>query len=199
MKRTSLITAALLALLLAPAVQAQYPGNGPQGPYGNRYPSRDADRYPDYGHMDRVSVLAHEIDATARNIYRQAARNNRRPDQYEAQMLDDLRQLAGNAAHFHDEVEGNRQNPRHTANDFARLEESFNQLGTTLQSVRPRSRSRCAGDRIYNLMTELSRYYGGNGYDRWGRYGHDRRDRDRYDRNPYDRNYDRDNGYRPPQ
>ena len=193
MKRTTLITAALLALLLAPALQAQYPG------YGNRYPSRDADRYPDYGHMDRVSYLAHQLDETARNIYRQAARNNRRPDQYEAQMLDDLRQLAGNAAHFHDEVEGNRQNPRHTSNDFARLEQSFNQLGVTLQSVRPRPYVDRGMERIYNLMTELSRYYGGNGYDRWGRYGHDRGDRDRYDRNPYDRNYDRDNGYRPPQ
>ncbi|MBW8878301.1 MAG: hypothetical protein JF614_25335 [Acidobacteria bacterium] len=193
MRRTTLITAALLALLLAPALQAQYGGY--------RNPDRYGNRYPDYGHMDRVSYLAHQLDETARNIYRQAARNNRRPDQYEAQMLDDLRQLAGNAAHFHDEVEGNRQNPRHTANDFARLEESFNQLGLTMQSVRPRPYVDRGMERIYNLMTELSRYYGGNGYDRWGRYGHDRYDGDRYDRgrNPYDRDYNRDNGYRPPQ
>jgi hypothetical protein len=192
MRRTTLITAALLALLLAPALQAQYGGNHSPDRYDNN-------RYPDYGHMDRVSYLAHQLDETARNIYRQAARNNRRPDQYEAQMLDDLRQLAGNAAHFHDEVEGNRQNPRHTANDFARLEESFNQLGTTMQSVRPRPYVDRGMERIYNLMTELSRYYGRNGYDRWGRYGHDDRyDRDRYDRNPYDRDYNRDNGYRPP-
>ncbi|HEX4962297.1 MAG TPA: hypothetical protein VF173_15785 [Thermoanaerobaculia bacterium] len=191
MKRTSLITAALLALLLAPAVQAQYPGNG------NRYPSRDADRYPDYGHMDRVSVLAHEIDATARGIYRQAARNNRRPNPYEAQMLDDLQQLAANAAHFHDEVEGNRQNPRHTAHDFARLEESFNQLGATMQNVRPRPYVDRGMQQIYSRMTELSRYYGGNGYNRWGHYGHDRNDRDRYNRDQ-DRD-NRDNGYRPPQ
>ena len=87
MRRTTLITAALLALLLAPALQAQYGGY--------RSPDR-YNRYPDYGHMDRVSYLAHQLDETARNIYRQAARNNRRPDQYEAQMLDDLRQLAGN-------------------------------------------------------------------------------------------------------
>ncbi len=186
MRRTTLITAALLALLLAPALQAQ-------GRYDS--PERYGDRYPDYGHMDRVAALAHEIDATARGIYRQAARNNRRPDQYEAQMLDDLRQLAGNAAHFHDEVEGNRQNPRHTANDFARLEESFNQLGITMQNVRPRPYVDRGMQQIYSRMTELSRYYGGNGYDRWGRYGHDRGDHDRYDR---DRD-NRDNGYRPPQ
>jgi len=180
MKRTAFITAALLALLLAPALQAQYER------HDNQYPSRDIQRYPDFGHMDRVSILAHEIDATARDIYRLALRNNRRPDPSEARMLDDLQQLAGTAAHFHDEVESNRQNPRHTGRDFARLEQSFNQLGATMENVRPRPYVDRGMHQIYSRMTELSRYYGGNGYDRWGRYGHDRNDRDR------------DNGYRPP-
>lgn len=187
MKRTTLITAALLALLLAPALQAQ------PGGYDNRTPSRDIGRYPDYGHMDRVSILAHEIDATARDIYRLAARNNRRPDPNEAQMLTELRRLAWNAARFHDEVESNRQNPRHTARDFARLEESFNQLGATMENVRPRPYVDRGMQQIYSRMTELSRYYGGNGYDRWGHYGRDRNDRD-----GYNRDNNRDNGYRPP-
>ncbi|MFY9821297.1 MAG: hypothetical protein WAM82_07940 [Thermoanaerobaculia bacterium] len=196
MKRTSLITAALLALLLAPAAQAQY--NGYQGQQGQgpdlRYPTRDNGIYPDYGHMDRVAYLAHQLDDTARSIYRQASRNNRRPDPSEGQMLQDLSNLYGNAAHFHDEVEGNRQNPRHTARDFARLEQSFNQLGVTMQSVRPRPYVERGMQQIYNLMTELSRYYGGHGYDRWGHYG---RDNDRHDRDR-DNHDNRDNGYRPP-
>ena len=185
MKRTTLITAALLALLLAPAVQAQYGG------YGS--PDRHRDRYPDYGHMDRVSALAHEIDATARSIYRQASRNNRRPSRYEAQMLDDLYQLYGRADHFHEVVESYRQDPRHTADDFRDLEEAFNQLGETMQYVHPRSYVDRGMERIYSLMTELSRYYGRTGYDRWGRYG--RGDRDRYDRDG-DGRYDRDDSYR---
>jgi hypothetical protein len=206
MKRTSLITAALLALALAPSLQAQDRYN----PQDQNRQDQNLDRhddhrgpdpgsYPDFGHMDRVAYLAHQLDDTARSIYRQAARSNRRPDQYEAQMLQDLNQLYGQAAHFHDEVENNRRNPRHTANDFARLEQSFNQLGVTMQSVRPRPYIDRGMQRIYGLMTELSRYYGGRGYDRWGHYGHDRGDRydDRDHRDPNDPN--RDNGYRPPQ
>jgi hypothetical protein len=209
MKRTSLITAALLALVLAPSLQAQdryYPQDQ------NRH-DQDQDRhddhrgpgpgsFPDSRRMERVAYLAHQLDDTARGIYRQASRNNRRPDQYEAQMLNDLNQLYGQAAHFHDEVESNRQNPRHTANDFARLEQSFNQLGVTMQSVRPRPYIDRGMERIYNLMTELSRYYGGRGYSRWGHYGHDRGDRydngDHHDGDHHDRD-NRDNGYRPPQ
>lgn len=53
-------------------------------------------------------------------------------------------------------------------------------------------------ERIYNLMTELSRYYGGQGYSRWGRYRHDRGDRYDNDHRDHDRD-NRDNGYRPPQ
>ncbi|MEA2599768.1 MAG: hypothetical protein QOF89_760 [Acidobacteriota bacterium] len=184
MKRTTLITTALLALLLAPAVQAQYGG------YGS--PDRYRDRYPDYGHMDRVSALAHDIDTTARSIYREAARNNRRPSRYEAQMLDDLYQLYGRADRFHDQVESDRRNPRRTAAEFAELERAFNRLGETMQYVHPRSYVDRGMERIYSLMTELSRYYGRTGYDRWGHYG--RGDRDRYDRNDRDRDgrYDRD-------
>jgi hypothetical protein len=202
MKRTSLITAALLALLLVPALKAQDPRYNPPGRYDQPGPYDNQPGpgvYPDFGHMDRVAYLAHQLDDTTRSIYRQASRNNRRPDPYEAQMLQDLNQLYGQAAHFHDEVENNRRNPRHTANDFARLEQSFNQLGVTMQSVRPRPYIDRGMQRIYGLMTELSRYYGGRGYDRWGHYGHDRGDRydDRDHRDPNDPN--RDNGYRPPQ
>jgi hypothetical protein len=177
MKRNTLIATALLALLLAPALQAQY-----------GYPDRYRDRYPDYGHMDRVSALAHEIDTTARSIYREAARNNRRPDRYEARMLDDLYQLYGQADRFHDQVESYRRNPRRTAVEFAELERAFNRLGETLRYVQPRGYIDRGMERIYRLMTELSRYYGRNGYDRWGRYGrdgYDRYDRDRYDGYPH--------------
>jgi hypothetical protein len=131
MKRTSLMTAALFALLLVPALQAQYGGNGHVDPYGNRHPSRDGNFYPDSAHMDRVSVLAHDIDNTARYIYKMARRNNRRPDQYEAQMLRDLYTLYGQAAHFHAEAESFGQDPEHTADDFSALEEAFYQLGNT--------------------------------------------------------------------
>ena len=184
MKRNILMTAALFALLLTPALQAQYPGDR----HRDRYPDRD----PDAGHVSRVSALAHDLDVTARSIYREAARNNRRPDRYEAQMLDDLHQLYGRAARFHDQVESYRRTPRRTAAEFAELEQAFNRLGETMQQVQPRSYIDRGMERIYSLMTELSRFYGRNGYDHWGRYGrngHDRGDRgDRYDRDDDHRN-----------
>jgi hypothetical protein len=54
-------------------------------------------------------------------------------------------------------------------------------------------------ERIYNVMTELSRYYGGRGYNRWGHYGHDRGDRYDDDHGDHHDRDNRDNGYRPPQ
>src|SRR5437763_16928392 len=48
MKRTSLMTAALLALLLAPALQAQRPYDAP-GRYDR--PHGPPGSYPDFGHM----------------------------------------------------------------------------------------------------------------------------------------------------
>ena len=159
MKRNTLMTTALLALLLTPALQAQY--------RGDRYP----DRYPDYDHISRVSALAHDLDATARSIYREAVRNNRRPDRYEARMLSDLQDLYVRADRFHDRVESYRRTPRRTTAEFAQLERSFNRLGETMQHVEPRDYIDRGMERIYSLMTELSRFYGRNGYDRWGRYG----------------------------
>jgi hypothetical protein len=179
MKRNTLMTAALFALLLTPALQAQY--------RGDRYP----DRYPDSGRIDRVSALAHDLDVTARSIYREAARNNRRPDRYEAQMLDDLQQLYARAARFHDQVESYRRTPRRTSAEFAELERTFNRLGETMQRVEPRGYIDRGMERIYSLMTELSRYYGRTGYDRWGRYG-----RNGHDRGDRDGRYDRDDAYR---
>ena len=186
MKRNTLIATALFALMLAPALQAQYGGYG--------YPDRYRDRYPDYGHMDRVSALAHDIDLTARSIYREAARNNRRPDRYEAQMLNDLYQLYGRADRFHGLVESYRRDPRRTAIEFAELERAFYRLGETMRYVHPRGYVDRGMQRIYSLMTELSRYYGRSGYDRWGGYGRD--GYDRYDRNDRYDGYDRNDDYR---
>jgi hypothetical protein len=176
MKRIT-VFAALLALSLAPALQAQYRGNRDRDSY--RY------SYPNSGQMERVAALAHEIDDVATSIRRQAERNNRRPDRDEARMLADLRELDGRASHFHAQVESYRQDPRHTADDFAALEDAFFRLGETLRYVNRRPYIDRGLDRIYPLMNELSRYYGRSGYDRRGydRYGQDRYGdgRDRYD------------------
>lgn len=185
----SLILTAALALSLAPALHAQ--GYGYQTPYNAERPTI----FPDVGHLDRVSAVAHEIDETALSISRQYARNNRRPDRDEARALDRLRDLSYAASHFHDQVESYRRDPRHTADDFARLERAFYTADRSLSRIAPRPYVDSGMNRIHDLMNELGGYYGRHaGY--YGAWGHDR-DHDRYDRDR-DHDHDRDNGYRPP-
>jgi hypothetical protein len=211
MKTTALLTTTLLTLSLAPALQAQgyADQNQPQDRYQprdqnqDRYQPRDQDRdrniYPDAGHLDRVSALAHEIDQTASWTYREFARNNRRPNRDEYRALSSLRDLNRQAAHFHDEVESYRQNPRHTAEDFARLERAFYSTGDALHRIQPRPYVERGMQRIYDQMNELSGYYGRRaGYGHWGDRDHDRSDRGRYDDRDHGHDGDRDNGYRPP-
>jgi len=206
MKTTPWIAAIALTVALTPAVQAQY-GATIQWRYGN--PSQT-------WHSDRVTALAHDIDATATSVHEQAERNNRRPDRYEERALAQLHELNDAAEHFHEQVETNGRSYNHTRDDFAELLNAYNDTVDTLRSIEPRSYIYRGMNRIAADMNELSRYYGSsyNGlFDtgRWGRNSrYDRRD-DRYGRRSdrdrdgrYDRNgrNDRDNrdddGYRPP-
>jgi hypothetical protein len=205
MKRTTtLFATSIFALALAPALQAQgYPNQAPQGypPQGQGYQApqdRDHNGYPDAARMDRVARLAHDINETSTSIRRAAARTRHRPDPAEAQLLSDLFQLNRQAGHFEHEVQSYRRDPRHTADDFARLETAFNQVGSSLQALPPRPYIDRGMDRIYASMTDLSRFYGRHGYDRWGHHGHgdDHGDHDHGDR---DRDHgDRGPEYRPP-
>lgn len=200
----SLILTAALALSAAPALLAQ--GYGPQTPYGNRYDNDRHTIFPDAGHLDRVSAIAHDLDDTATWIYRQYSRNNRRPNRDEYRALERLRGLGAAADHFHGEVESYRRDPRHTADDFARLEQAFYSADRALSRIASRPYVDRGMSRIYNLMNELGGYYGHQAgyYGTWGHERYDRdRDHDRYDRDrdrDHDRDYDhdRDNGYRPP-
>jgi hypothetical protein len=202
MKITSWIAASVLALGLTPAVQAQDRG----------YPDRQTYSYPSWNGR-QANALAHRADETATWIYRQAARNNRRPDRNEARALEALAQLNAAASHFRREVETSWQDPRHTANDFARLVSAYDQATEALRWIEPRPSIDRGMDRMADMLTEMSPFYGrtydrwhghGRDWDRHDRYDHDRHDRDRSDRGGrYDRGHDRDqdhdaDGYRPP-
>jgi hypothetical protein len=183
----SLILTAALALSLAPALQAQgYRDNG-------RYTV-----FPDAGHLDRASAIAHEIDETATQIRREFERNNRRPDREEARAIDRLRELDLAATQFHRATESNRRDSRRTARTFAALEDAFNDTARSLRRIQPRPYVDRGMGRIYQLMDELGGYYGRrSGY--YGTWGHDRdRDRDHDRDHDRDQDHDHDNGYRPP-
>jgi hypothetical protein len=191
-------TAALLALSLAPALQAQR-----RGDRNDRYDERYRDRYPNSGQMDRVTALAREIDSTAHYILREAERNNRRPDRDEARMLSSLRGLDQRTERFYERIGSYRRDPRRTADEFSALEAAFYQVEDTLGYVEPRGYVDRGMERIHDLMNELSRYYGRGGYGSWRDRGRDRQDDGRYGRDRDNGRYDRDrdgdhNGYRRP-
>ena len=110
--------------------------------------------------LERQTELAHGIDETATYIRRQFERNNRRPNRDEARVMEQLRALNEQAARFHDDVESSRQNPRHTAREFAALENAFNDAARSLRRTGSRSYVNRGMVRIYTQMNELSGYYG---------------------------------------
>lgn len=190
MRSTTLIATAALALTLTSAAHAQW------------------NRYPDRGRSGSVPELAYEIEATATSIYREAARNNRRPDRDEARVLSNLRTLESRAREFRQEVRDsrwddrrydrydrydrrdNRRDYRENARDYDRLADAFYATAESLRYIERRPYIDRGMDRIYHLLGEVSRYYGGN--DRWGwdnrrgwrdrdgHYGRDRYGRDRW-------------------
>lgn len=204
MKRSTVLSAVLLILSLAPALQAQYSGD----------PSQDRYRYPNSGQWDRVAALTHEMEDIATSIHRQFERNNRRPDRAEARVAADLHELNEQAARLHRQIEGRgyrdndgnrdgsrdsygyRQDRRYRDDSFARLEEAFFNLSDSLRYIQRRPYVDRGMDRIYDLMNELGRYYGRSGYGQ-GYQGRDRYGRDRYDGYGHDRYDGRE--YRPPQ
>jgi hypothetical protein len=196
-RHTTLFATAILALSLAPALQAQGYDD-----HHDRDRDRDRHAYPDAGHLHRASAIAHEIDETATQIRRQFGRNNRRPDRAEARTIDSLNRLNAAAARFHDEVERSRD-PRRSADEFADLERAFQSTERSLRRIAPRPYVNNGMERIYALMNELGGFYGHrSGY--YGTWGHDRDWDHDHDRDGRDRDHDghdrdnRDNGYRPP-
>lgn len=140
----------------------------------------------------QVRSLAREVDDTAARIYREYARNNRRPDRDEREVLDRLNELSGRADRFSDGARDYRYDSRYdnrydSRNDsrydrrgsrvddqeFRALVDAFFRTQNALRYIQRRPYVDDGMDRIASRLRELSRYYGG--YDQFDRY-------DRYDR-----------------
>lgn len=173
MRRTTVVTATLLALSLAPAVQAQRWG----------YPSdRYDDRYDNRGGSNQIVYLSRTIDDAASYIHRQFERNNRRPDRSEDRVAAELHDLDITAERFRAVLEHDR-NYRSASDEFRELENAFFAASASLRRTERRDYVERGMDQIYDSLQELSRYYG-NGYDRRGGrgYGNDNGRWDRYNR-----------------
>ncbi len=174
------MAALTLALSVSPAVQAE-----PQGrpnPYNERYNDRYGDRYNDRDDRRydprRAAALAEEIERTAYSIRREAERNNRRPDRWEARMLSALRELNQEADQFHAQVD--RRRDGRSGRDFEELVRAYRETGRVVNRNDPRPYIDRGMERIGYLLSEISESYGRRGDFRW----QDRDDRDwgRWDR-----------------
>lgn len=184
MRSLKLIPLAALTLALsASALQAAEPWRSPDR-YDGRYDRYD-DRY-DRRSDRRASDLAEEIERTAYFMRREAERNNRRPDRWEARMLSALRELNQEASQFRSQVDDRRYNSNRSERDFQELVRAYRETGGVLDRNDPRPYLDRGMVQIGDLLSELSSYYGRRGDYRWDRY-----DRDRYGRDRSDGRYDR--------
>src|SRR5262245_51764401 len=141
------MAALTLALSVSPALQAQ-------GRYDDRYNGRDRynDRYDTRYDARRVASLAHDIEQTAYSIRREAERNNRRPDRWEARMLSSLRELNQEANQFHAQVDDRRYNNR-SGRDFDELVRAYRETWNVVERNDPRPYLDRGLDRIGTLLS----------------------------------------------
>lgn len=185
MRRTLFVTT-VLALSLSTAALADD---------RDRYRS---DRYDDRyrGDSRRMDAVAREIEQTAAAMHREFERNNRRPNRDEARVaatLHELHEEAYQFAHGSGRYSGrysgsyNNRGSRH-GNGYDGLLRAFDEVAYSLDRVARRPYVDRGMDRIWSLMSELDRYYGGssNRYDRYNR-GWNTRDRGYRNRSDYNR------------
>ncbi|HKH45282.1 MAG TPA: hypothetical protein VKM72_11505 [Thermoanaerobaculia bacterium] len=176
------MTALTLTLSMSPALQAQ--SRRAPDRYNDRYDNRYDTRYD----SRRAAALAEEIEQTAYFMRREAERNNRRPDRWESRMLSALRELNQEANQFHARVDDRRYNSNRSDRDFQELVRAFRETGNVLDRVDSRPYLDRGMDKIGDLLSELSGYYGRRSDYRYDRRGSDRYGRDgRYGRDRYDR------------
>lgn len=176
------MTALTLTLSMSPALQAQ--SRRAPDRYDDRYDNRYDNRYD----SRRAEALAEEIERTAYFMRKEAERNNRRPDRWESRMLSVLRELNQEASQFHAQIDDRRYGSNRSDRDFQELVRAFRETGNVLDRVDPRPYLDRGMDRIGDLLSELSGYYGRRSDHRWDRRGSDRYGRDgRYGRDRYDR------------
>ena len=188
MRRTLFVTT-VLALSLSTAALAD-----DRDRYSDRYDDRYRDRYDSRyrGDSRRVDAVAREIEQTAAAMHREYTRNNRRPDRDEARVaatLQELHEEASQLARGSGRYSGSYNNRgSRSGNGYDGLLRAFDEVAYSLDRIARRPYVDQGMDRIWSLMSELDRYYGGSS-NRYDRYSRGWNTRDRGYRNRY--NYNR--------
>ncbi len=154
MRHTALITLTAVLLVFATTLPLQAQGW----------------RYRTDSDAERVAELAQELETIAADISTQFERNNRRPSWAETRVMADLQRLQERASSFHGEAENALGESRYARDailrdDFRALERAFFNVAESLPLIRPRGYVDQGMERIYDLMSDISRYSGYRGVD----------------------------------
>ena len=183
--RSTLFVTTVLALALSTAAVAdderdRYRSDRYDDRYHDRYDDDRNDRRRGDYRNGRVDVIAREIAETAAAMHREYERNNRRPDRDEARVAAALHELHEEAYEFARSAGNYRRDSRRN-HGYDGLLRAFDLTARTLEHIRPRPYVDRGMDRIWSLMSQLDRQYGG----RSDRYGRGWNNRERYDRDRY--------------
>jgi hypothetical protein len=180
MRSALFVTTAVLALSLSTAAMADDRDRRRSDRYDDHHQDRYNDRYDDRYRGDsrhgRVDVIAREIAETAAAMHREYERNNRRPDRDEARVAANLHELHEEAYQFARNSGGSYRRDSRRDHGLDGLLRAFDEVADSLDRINRRPYIDRGMDRIWRLMSELDRSYGGRS-DRYGRGWNDR-DRD---------------------
>ncbi|HEX5716714.1 MAG TPA: hypothetical protein VF179_11195 [Thermoanaerobaculia bacterium] len=181
MRSSMFVTTTVLVLALSTAAMADERDRYRSDRRDDRYQDRYDDRYRGDSRNGRVDNVAREIAETAAAMHREYDRNNRRPDRDEARVAATLRELHEEAYQFARSSSGDYRRDSRRDRGLDGLLQAFNQVAYSLDRINRRPYVDRGMDRIWSLMSQLDRQYGGRS-DRYGRGWRDNgyHDRDRY-------------------
>jgi hypothetical protein len=183
MRSSLFVTTAVLFLALSTVARAD-----DRDRYGNddRYHDRYDNQYRGRNN-GRVDAIAREIEQTAAAMHREFERNNRRPNRDEARVAATLHelheeayQLAHGSGRYSGRYSGSYNNrSSRSGNGVDGLLRAFDEVAYSLDRIARRPYVDRGMDRIWSLMSELDRYYGGGSSNRYDRYSRGWNTRDR--------------------
>lgn len=129
-------------------------------------------------YWETVKSLAHKVDEKAAHAYEQALRDWHHGNSWERRAIEDLREFADKARHFHRQLEDPRQNPdsSHTRADYQKLLWAYERAESSLRWAHPTRHVQEDFEEAGRALRDLARYYDGDDHD-------DDHDRD-HDRDP---------------
>lgn len=115
--------------------------------------------HPEAYELERIQILAHELEDAARHVYYEAKSARHHYDREESYGLKRLRRLDSRARHFHRQVEKHRQNPYHTRDDYYALRESYYLAAEAIRPLHAVRHVRRDFERVGHLIHRLDGYF----------------------------------------